>query len=489
MNTAIQEQDAKLTKKEKMYYVHSIVGVALMFLFGLLPPFDPVTPIGMKFLGIFIGLLYLWSTVDMGWPIFAAFVALVVLDCMPITQIYTTAFANSTLMLCLFTMLVIMPLAETGIFDYVAAWLLKKPFLKGHPWRLTIGLIALVFIGCICHGGIAILFMVFELTYKICDMCGMKRTHPWAGAIITGAVVSFVIGGGVFPFNGLPLFIMGVFSSIQTFQWPFLQYMLFMIIMEIVIMFFYCLFIKVLRVDMTKLREADVSDFVRELPPPSNYQKKAATMLITFIGCLVVVGIVSAFPANIFTTFCSRIGLVGVSWVFMCLMVIWRIKEKPAYTFNIMSAKVPWDSVFIICIGMSFGPAIASETTGISAWLYQLTAPILAGHSAFGFIMLVCLITLVLTNFLNNTVVIMLIISVIAAYVPTMDLNVITMAGMMLVASQMAMFVPGASYYSGLAHGQASQTGRKNGFLWGGMVMLATACAMPIMLIIGNLLF
>lgn len=83
----------------------------------------------------------------------------------------------------------------------------------------------------------------------------------------------------------------------------------------------------------------------------------------------------------------------------------------------------------------------------------------------------------------------MLIISVIAAYVPTMDLNVITMAGMMLVASQMAMFVPGASYYAGLAHGQASQTGRKNGFLWGGMVMLATACAMPIMLIIGNLLF
>lgn len=84
--------EAKLHKKDKLYYINSAIGVALMFLFSFLPPFGPVTPLGMKFLGIFIGLLYLWSTVDMGWPIFAAFVSLIVLDCMPITQIYTSAF-------------------------------------------------------------------------------------------------------------------------------------------------------------------------------------------------------------------------------------------------------------------------------------------------------------------------------------------------------------------------------------------------------------
>ena len=173
----------------------------------------------------------------------------------------------------------------------------------------------------------------------------------------------------------------------------------------------------------------------------------------------------------------------------MCVLVIWRVQSKPAFTFNVMAAKVPWDSVLIICIGMSFGPAIASESTGISALLYQLTAPVLGGHSTFAFIMIVCILTLILTNFLNNTVVIMLMISVIASYIPTMDINIITMAGMMLVASQMAMFVPGASYYAGLAHGQSAYIGRKNGFLWGGMIALATACAMPIMLFVGNMLF
>lgn len=136
MSTQSAETKTPLSKKSKMYYIHSIIGTAIMFLFGFLPAFDPVTPLGMKFLGIFIGLIYLWSTVDMGWPIFMSFAALIVLDCMPATDIYVSAFSNSIVLMCLFTMLVLMPLAETGIFNYVAVWLLKKPFLKGHPWRL-----------------------------------------------------------------------------------------------------------------------------------------------------------------------------------------------------------------------------------------------------------------------------------------------------------------------------------------------------------------
>lgn len=480
----------KLSKKSKMYYIHSAIGLAIMFLFGFLPPIDPVTPLGMKFLGIFIGLLYLWSFVDMGWPILAAFAALVTLDCMPISQIYTSAFANQTVMLCLFTMLAILPLADTGVFDYVVVWLLKKPFLKGHPWRITLVLIAIVFLANAFHlGGFAVLLMVFELTYKMCDMCGMPRSHPWCGAIIVGAVVSFVIGGGVMPFGGLPLFIQGVFVPIASFEWPFLQYVLFMFIFEFVIMFFYLLSIKLLRVDMTPLKEADISGFVKNLPPMSSYQKKAAAMFIALVACLVLAGTASLFPPNPITAIFGKLGLVGVSWIFMCFMLIWRINDRPAFGLGGMSAKVPWDSILIICIGMSFGPAIASEGTGISALLYQLTAPIFGGHSPFVFMLLVSLVTLVLTNFFNNTVVIMLMVSVVVAFSNTMELSVIPFAAIMLVASQMAMLLPGASYYAGLAHGQAAHTGRKNGFVWGAMIMISTAISIPILLMLGNIIF
>ena len=478
-----------LSKKDKMYYIHSIIGLAIMFLLGFLPPFGPVTPVGMKFLGIFLGLVYLWSFVDMGWPILAAFAALVALDCMPITDIYTSAFSNMTVLMCLFTMLVLMPLSGSGIFDYVAAWLLKKPFLKGHPWRITLTLIGIVFLGCIFMGGLAVLFMVYELTFKICDMCGMKRTHPWAGALIVGATVTFVIGGGVFPFSGLAFFMIAIFSSVQAFTWPFLPYMAFMVLMELFVMGFYLIIMKLMHIDMSQLKNADISEFVQNLPPMNTFQKKTAIMLIAFIVSLIVAGLAPMFPNVSIMAAVARLGMVGVSWIFMCLMLIWRIKEKAAFSLNKMAAVIPWDSVLIVCVGTSIGPAIASDATGIGTLLYQLTAPIFGGHSPFVFTLLICLVTLVLTNFFNNTVIAMLMVSIIASFSATMNLNIITMAALMLVASQMAMFLPGASYYAGLAHGQAAQMGRKNGFLWGGITVLATACAMPFMIIIGNMLF
>lgn len=48
--------------------VHSLVGVAIMFLFRYLPLHLPeVTPVGMEIIGVFIGTLYLWTTVDPVW--------------------------------------------------------------------------------------------------------------------------------------------------------------------------------------------------------------------------------------------------------------------------------------------------------------------------------------------------------------------------------------------------------------------------------------
>ena len=55
-------------QKDRRYYIHSIIGLIIMFGFGLLPPFSTVTEFGMKMLGILLGLIYLWSFVDMGWP-------------------------------------------------------------------------------------------------------------------------------------------------------------------------------------------------------------------------------------------------------------------------------------------------------------------------------------------------------------------------------------------------------------------------------------
>ena len=53
-------------KKNNMYFVHILIGLAIMFVFRFIPVgiLPHVTEVGMQILGIFIGTIYLWTTID-----------------------------------------------------------------------------------------------------------------------------------------------------------------------------------------------------------------------------------------------------------------------------------------------------------------------------------------------------------------------------------------------------------------------------------------
>ncbi len=54
---------ASIPSKNILYYFHRLVGIALMFGFGMLHPFGGITQLGMQVLGVFLGLIYMWSFV------------------------------------------------------------------------------------------------------------------------------------------------------------------------------------------------------------------------------------------------------------------------------------------------------------------------------------------------------------------------------------------------------------------------------------------
>lgn len=54
-------------KFDVKYWIYTIIGLLFMFGFGMLPPIAPLTPVGMKVLGLFISVLFLWSTVGLAW--------------------------------------------------------------------------------------------------------------------------------------------------------------------------------------------------------------------------------------------------------------------------------------------------------------------------------------------------------------------------------------------------------------------------------------
>ena len=61
--------NAQMTARgDAMYYVHSFLCLLIMFGFGQLPPVEPLTALGMRLIGIFLGLLYGWIFIDIVWP-------------------------------------------------------------------------------------------------------------------------------------------------------------------------------------------------------------------------------------------------------------------------------------------------------------------------------------------------------------------------------------------------------------------------------------
>lgn len=63
-------------RKDGRYYRHTFIGLLLMFGFRFLPPLAPLTETGMQVVGIFLGVIYLWSTVETIWPSILGIIAL-----------------------------------------------------------------------------------------------------------------------------------------------------------------------------------------------------------------------------------------------------------------------------------------------------------------------------------------------------------------------------------------------------------------------------
>ena len=58
------------------YFVHSAVVLAFLFLFRLVPPIEPLRPVSMQVIGVFVGVIYGWVNVGLAWPSLLGVVAL-----------------------------------------------------------------------------------------------------------------------------------------------------------------------------------------------------------------------------------------------------------------------------------------------------------------------------------------------------------------------------------------------------------------------------
>ena len=83
-----------MSKKSRNYYINCAVSILIILAFHFAPTFSTLTRTGMDVPGIFIGVIYAFSTVDSIWPALRGIVLLGCTELYSMTEAFTAAFGS-----------------------------------------------------------------------------------------------------------------------------------------------------------------------------------------------------------------------------------------------------------------------------------------------------------------------------------------------------------------------------------------------------------
>ena len=200
------------SKSASHKYIHSVIGIVLMFGIGLLPPIEPLTDVGMQVGGIFLGLLYLWTMVDILWPSLLGLGALAASDCTNITGVLAASFGNSTVVLMIFIVALIGVVEIAGIPSYIIEFIMTRKVIEGRPWLFTFIILLGTYITSVMAALVAA-FIFWSILYKLFEDIGYKKGDSYTKLLLFGVVYATCLGTFLMPFQGMGLLLTGTMQS------------------------------------------------------------------------------------------------------------------------------------------------------------------------------------------------------------------------------------------------------------------------------------
>ncbi len=393
-------------KEDMSYYIKSAIGIAIMFGFGYLPPIEPITPLGMKVAGAFLGCVFLWSTVSLIWPSLLGIIAMLFSGYGGAKVIIGGSFGDTIPVLLLFAMTLFGTIQHYDVPRYVSRWFLTRKAINGRPLLFTyIFMLATNIMAFTSGSVIAILIFMWAILYGILKELGYTKDDKYAQLIVVGTMVAGLLGQPMKPFQGSAVLILGSFEKAAGVPMEYLTYLMFGFIMNFLVITCYTLAIKyVFRADLTKLKEINTDYFAKDpLPPMSGVQK---AMFGTLIAFWVLVLLPSILPSTVFfIPALQKLGALGILITFTAIFVLIKVDGKPILPIKeIMAKHVSWDIYFLLSVSMLLSAALSNPKTGLTEFIANSLTPLLGGHSALGFTVIVLIFGIAITQFANNGV-------------------------------------------------------------------------------------
>jgi sodium-dependent dicarboxylate transporter 2/3/5 len=416
---------SKQRKRDLFYYVRAVIGIGIMGLFGYLPAVDPITPAGMHVLGQFIGLIFLWSCVDIVWPTFIAivFFGFIAKDVYPASfaqfGIYEAAMqslGNWCTVIGLGILLMTIVFEEVGVVRRIAHWFFSRNFSMKSGWHFTFMIFLGTFvIGLFLDVTATQLFML-AIMKEVFHAMDLKKGEKWPAVITIGITFVTIITFVMTPIcHGLTILFMGIYSAIVGVPVNWVAYMGVAVPVGTVLFLVMFLFFRfVIKPDISKFNNLDRKRIAELHPGPMEKREKLTIFfggLIIF--CWIFPGFISILaPTASITIFFEQLTAMGPIFIGVAVMAIIRVGGKPLLDISEAMKKFPFQIFFMIAGVMMISSCMGEETVGINAWLAQALAPMISNMNAFGLVVFLTVASILITNVSNNVPVGILMITV-----------------------------------------------------------------------------
>ena len=466
------------TGKKDKKYIHYLITAIIIFGSTFMPQIGPVTPMGWAVLGTFIGVIYGWTFVDMLWPSILGLVGLGYVVGM--SKVLAQSFGSPVMPLIFMVFAFLPVLKETGLTEVIAKMFMANRLTKGRPW---------VFIFFYLLGGyvcaqINVFVSMILMTGILLDLCkklGIKPYSPFLAVMLIGLSLSIQLSQILFPFKGSGITLAAAYSAMTGEMPNFVQYTGYILPMGIVLLIAYTLVCRfIFRVDVTPLKNITEETFGGKSKLTQD-QKYGLFFLVFLIFMMMSTSILP--KGLLITQFLTKITVFGQAAIVILLcMLVKRPDGTRFFDFGKYAARgMDWGSVFMVAFILPVSNFLTADETGIKELLSMILKP-LTQFSPVVFIVIAMLFAALVTNFANNVILSIVILPVMVTFAGQMGLPPLSMACLLFVGTQLALFTPGASVCSGMAFAQTEWVKAPMMMRYG---LIAVIVLLAIFLIIG----
>lgn len=460
----------EVKKTPVITWINIAIGLALMLLFPLLPPIGTITPVGMKIMGIFLGMVFMWSAVDLIWPSILGLILIAlsgytgeVTGYAAVKMVMKEAFGNDTILGLTFAMMLFGGVQYVGCTKYFIRFMMTRKFINRKPYVIMFMLFFASYLMAGLTNVIASLLILWPVCMDLMDKLDYKPGDKTYYSIIVGIMIGAAFGQPMFPFKGAAMSIVSAYEKISGYSVNVLSYVILTIVMSTLMLLAYMLWLRfVVRPDVEALRNVTTEDFDREKLPPMNLKQKA--FMITIAVYIVLMLLPSMLPNDLaLVKLINSIGTVGLNMLCVVVLMVMREDGKPVMDFKAIASKsFNWNTYFLVASAMYGATALTNDVTGVKPFLVNLLQPILGNRPDFVFVLLILGFALITTNFANNAgmgVALMPIIIAFADQYPGVPAPALAMTTTLMVF--VAIMTPAASPWCGMLYSRNDVTNKE----------------------------